>query len=54
MEHAIDGMGMGAAAFAAAAAFWLLFSVAGNYSRLLDHMNERMQQDPVVMETAYE
>ena len=54
MEHALEGLCMGASAAAAAAALSLLLITAGHYGKLLDVLAADMQQNPVVVEGAYE
>ena len=54
MEHALEGLCMGASAAAAAAALSLLLVAAGHYGKLLDALAVNMQQNPVVVEDSYE
>lgn len=54
MEHALDGLCMGASVAAAAAALSLLLLTAGYYGKLLDALAVKMQQNPVVVEESYE
>lgn len=54
MEHALEGISMGASAAAAAAAVGLLLFAAGRYERLLDAAAVHMQQNPIAVEVSYE
>ena len=54
MEHALEGLCMGASVAAAAAALSLLFLTAGYYGKILDVLAVKMQQNPVVVEESYE
>lgn len=54
MENAVEELGMGAAAMAAAVALSLMVCLCGHYGGMLDAVSGNLQRDAVVAETRHE